>query len=69
MVLETGGRPLAVGRVPIICDTPFRYERWIFSLLCEGGGGFPTCATSAAKKGDVLEIVLNAGDKMGGVLD
>lgn len=35
----------------------------------EGGRGFSAAAGGCAKKGDVAEMPLNAGDSIGGLLD
>lgn len=56
------------GLVPKICDTPFRYERWMFSL----GGDAPRDSGDAgggAKNGEIDEMPLNAFESVGGLLD
>lgn len=58
-----------VGLVPNICDAPFLYERWMFSLLCEGDVRPPGCTAVGTKNGEAPDMALSAGECSGGLFD
>ena len=67
-VLDAVERGVRLGLVPMICETPLRYDRWMFSLLGEGdrcSGGRPALG---GKKGETLDSELSPGESIDGLL-